>query len=189
MGATNALAKLLFLIVTALAGGSAPGELVHPIGESALIGPAGHRAYDQEPSGGWEVVGRLSETDGPGTGVNHRTLTGRHWQFVTKCHGSACRTLFLRTTPEGVQRTVLHRHRGFFTATFGPSPTRCEGVPGRPGSYTAHFKLRWSKDGRLVAAEHGHYGGNCSEGWTWAHWTATPAPATDGSSEGAQQVL
>lgn len=188
MAATNALAKLLFLIVTALAGGSASGELVHPIHGSALVGPEGHRAYDQGPAGNWEAVGHLSETDGPGTGVRHRTLA-RPWRFVTRCQGTHCRTLFLRLTPLGVERAVLHRRHGYFTATFGPTPQPCEDLPGRPGNYTAHFKLRWSKDGRLSAAEHAHYGGNCSEGWTWGHWDATPAPATDGSSEGAPQVL
>jgi hypothetical protein len=184
VAATSSLAKLLFLIVTALAGGSAPGALVHPIDEGALIGPAGHRAYDQGPAGGWEATGHLAETDGPGTGVDHRKLTGRYWRFVTRCHGSRCRTLFLRTTPEGIQRAVLHRHRGYFTATFGPSPQPCEGVPGKPGNYTAHFRLHWSADGsRLSARENGHYGGNCSEGWTWGRWAAIPAPATDASSE------
>lgn len=188
MAGTNSLAKLLFLIVTALAGGTAPGALVHPIGESALIGPAGHRAYDQGSAGNWEATGRLAGTDGPGMGVNHRTLV-RRWRFVTRCQRSSCRTLFLRVTPLGVQRAVLHRHRGYFTATFGPSPQPCEDVPGMPGNYTAHFRLRWSKDGNLFAAEHGHYGGRCSEGWTRAHWTATPAPASDGSSETSPQVL
>jgi hypothetical protein len=186
---TSSLAKLLFLIVTALVGGSAPGALLHPIGETAMVGPAGHRAFDQGPAGSWEATGHIAETDGPGTGVHHRTLTGRYWRFVTRCQGSRCRTLFLRTTPLGVQRAVLHRHRGYFTATFGPSPQPCEDVPGMPGNYTAHFRIRWTKDGTLFAAERGHYGGRCSEGWTRAHWTATPAPATDGSSEASPQVL
>jgi hypothetical protein len=179
----------LFVIISAWVGGSAGGGALPTISESAMLGPAGHRAFDQRPVGDWEVTGYLSETDGPGTGVHRRTLPGRRWRFVTNCHGSGCRTLFLRTTPDGIERAVLYRGRGYFTATFGPTPEPCEGVPGRPGNYVAHFKLRWSTNGELLAKELGHYGGHCTQGWTSAHWFATQAPASDGSSEASPQVL
>jgi hypothetical protein len=186
---STSLAKLLCLGISARTTGSACGLDVHPVGEAALIGPAGHRAFDQRPAGNWEATGKISETYGPGTGVHHRTLPERRWRFVTSCHHSGCRTLFLRTTPTGIERAVIHAHNGYFTATFGPTPQPCEGVPGRPGSYIAHFRLRWSKGGELLARERGHYGGHCTQGWTRAHWTATQAPATDGSSEASPQVL
>jgi hypothetical protein len=185
VAAHTVLSKVIALILIGLASGS------HELSRSAVQGvrPNGHRAYNQLPTGGWQATGRGFETDGPGTGEIPRTFPGRRWRFVTNCRGSSCRTLFLRTTPGGIQRTVLHPHRGYFTATFGPTPQRCEGVPGKPGNYTAHFRLRWSKDGNLVAGEHGFYGGNCTPGWTSNHWTATPAPASEGVSEASEQVL
>jgi hypothetical protein len=162
---------------------------VHPIGESAMDGPAGHRGVDGRPAGNWEVTGRGFEGEGPGPGVP-RTFPARHWRFESRCDKSGCRTLFLRTTGGGIQRTVLHAHRGYFAAKFGPVPEPCEGVPGRPGNYTARFVLRWSNDGgKLVARERGHYGGRCTPGWTRTRWTANAAPARDGSLEASEQVL
>lgn len=182
VAAPSLLSKIIALIVVGLASGSHRPDL-RSVGPGANVTATTARP----PAGEWDATGYLFATDGPGTGA-HRTLTGRRWRFVNTCRTSACHTVFLRTTPAGIQRTVLHAHGRYFTATFGPVPQPCEGVPGRPGNYTAHFRLRWSIDGEtLFAREYGHYGGRCTPGWTSAHWSATRVYGR--SSEGSQEVL
>jgi hypothetical protein len=185
---SSALAKLLSILIIGMVSGSAGNE-APPLTEAAMAGPAGHRGFDARPAGVWEATGVDVETEGPGT-ASRRVLAERQWRFVTRCGEGRCRTIFLRTTPGGVERTVLYPHHdGYFTATFGPTPQPCQGVPGKPGSYVAHFRLHWSRHGRLSAYERGISGGRCTHGLSWLHWTATASPPSDGSSEASDQVL
>jgi hypothetical protein len=180
------LAKLLSILIIGLASGH-PGGAAASTGESAVAGPVGHRGIEGRPVGDWEASGRDWMVDG--VDAFPHSYPRRHWRFVTDCRGHGCRTFFLRTTSGGIQRALLRPRDGYFVADFGPYREPCEGVPGTPGTYASHFKLRWSAGGDLKAEERARYGGSCTHERKWTRWSAEPAGGSSGVSEASDQML
>jgi hypothetical protein len=153
----SSLAKLFVTVVLAATSG--------PVG-------VGARPADPVPFGTWGAGGKVGVAWAVSSERAGETLE-RAWHFATTCRDGGCSTVFLRTSAAGVQRAKLVRHHGYYTANFGPIALPCEHFRGRPGRFTAHFRLWWSTDGsQLLAFERARYGGKCDPGWSETKWRA-----------------
>lgn len=138
------------------------------------------------PRGEWEAVGTVAASDGY---INEPTGTilNRPWWFRKIC-ASSCRIEFVRGTLSGLSKTILKRHRGYYSAAFPPVKVPCPYPAGSsPRSFGFDhdsYVLRWTSDRHEIhAMEHSEGGGECGPGSArqTVEWVATlAAPGSGG---------